>query len=175
MTSLVAFWKRLFSILLLLTFLFLPAFASKKKIVPPAPLPSAITDAKKVFVTNAGGNQLTFDEFYAQIKQWGRYQIVGSPADADIILELRYFVEDKGTRVSTATNTYTGHTQVFTHEIIDPQLSLNIYSAGTKDLLWSVTDHKRLARLEKNREKETINSADRLMQDLRARIEIATP
>jgi hypothetical protein len=175
MTSSSAFAKRLLSFLLALSFMCLPAIASKKKVVPPAPLPSAISDAKKVFVTNAGGNQLAFDEFYAQIKQWGRYQLVGSPAEADIILELRYFVEDKGTRVSSATNTYTGQTQVFSHEIIDPQLSLNIYSAGTKDLLWSATDHKRLARLEKNREKETINSADRLVQDLRGRIEIATP
>ena len=159
----------------MLSFLCIPAFAAKKKVVPPAPLPSAISDAKKVFVTNAGGNQLAFDEFYAQVKQWGRYQLVGSPSEADIILELRYFVEDKGTRLSSATNTYTGQTQVFSHEIVDPQLSLNIYSAQTKDLLWSVTDHRRLARLEKNREKETVNSADRLVQDLRGRIEIATP
>ena len=159
----------------MLFLLCLPAIGSKKKVVPPAPLPAAISDAKKVFVTNAGGNQLAFDEFYAQIKQWGRYQLVGSPREADIIFELRYFVEDKGTHVSSATNTYTGQTQVFSHEIVDPQLALNIYSAGTKDLLWSVTDHRRLARLEKNREKETVNSADRLVEDFRARIEIATP
>ena len=169
------FKNRLVSIAAVLVVTVCPASASKKKIVPPAPLPSAIADAKRVFVTNAGGNQLAFDEFYAQVKQWGRYQLVGSPAEADIILELRYFVEDKGTKISSATNTYTGQTQVFSREVIDPQLSLNIYSATTKDLLWSMTDHRRLARLEKNREKETINSADRLVQDLRARIDVATP
>jgi hypothetical protein len=167
--------NRLVGIAMVLAFMGEPAGASKKKIVPPAPLPAAISDARKIFVTNAGGNQLAFDEFYAQVKQWGRYQLVGSPTEADIILELRYFVEDKGTHVSSATNTYTGQTQVFSHEIVDPQLALNIYSAATKDLLWSVTDHRRLARLEKNREKETINSADRLVQDLRERIEIKTP
>ena len=76
--------------------------ASKKKAVPPAPMPAAIADAKKAFVTNAGGSQLAFDEFYSQVKQWGRFQLVGSPEGADIILELRYFVEDKGTRVSSS-------------------------------------------------------------------------
>lgn len=148
-----------------------PALASKKKSVAPAPLPTAISQAKKVFVTNAGGSQLAFDEFYSQIKEWGRFQIVGSPADADVIIELRYFVEDKGTHVGSVTNYYTGQTQVYSNAITDPQLTMNVYSAGVRDLLWSVTDHRRLARLEKNREKETINSADRLVQGLRMRLE----
>lgn len=52
---------------------------------------------------------------------------------------------------------------------------MNVYSAKTKDLLWSVTDHRRLARLEKNRDKETINSADRLVAGLRQRMETSTP
>ena len=122
------------------------ASASKKKIVPVAPLPSAVTDAKKAFVTNAGGSPLAFDEFYAQVKQWGRYELVGSPSEADIILELRYFVEDKGTHVWSSTNTYTGQTQVYSRQLTDPLLTLNVYSAKTKDLLWSVTDHRQLAR-----------------------------
>ncbi len=151
------------------------ASASKKKVVPVAPLPSAISDAKKAFVTNAGGSPLAFDEFYAQVKQWGKYELVGSPSESDIILELRYFVEDKGTHVWSSTNTYTGQTQVYSKQVTDPQLTLNVYSAKTKDLLWSVTDHRQLARLEKNREKETINSADRLVQGLRDRITPQAP
>lgn len=144
--------------------------ASKKKAVPVAPLPATIRDARKVFVTNAGGSPLAFDEFYSQMKEWGRYEIVGSPSEADIILELRYLVEDGGTRVWGSTNTYTGQTQVYSRHLTDPQLVLNVYSARTKDLLWSVTDHRRLAKFEKNREKETVNSADRLVQGLRDRI-----
>ncbi len=107
------------------------------------------------------------------MKSWNRFKIVGSPSEADIILELRYFVEDHGNRVFSSTNTYTGQTQVFSVKDVDPQLSLNIYDAKTKDLLWSVTDHRRLARFEKNREKETINSADRLVTGLRVRLEPA--
>jgi hypothetical protein len=57
----------------------------------------------------------------------------------------------------------------------DPQLQVNIYDAKTKDLLWSVTDHRRLARLEKNREKESVNSADRLAAGLKERVEASTP
>jgi hypothetical protein len=141
-----------------------------RKDVPEAPLPPAVTSAHKVFLTNGGGSPLAYDEFYSKMKHWGRFQIVGSPAEADVVIELRFFVEDHGPRVSSFTNTYTGKTQVVSHEVVDPQLSVNIYDSKTKDLLWSVTDHRRGARFEKNREKETINSADRLVDGMRERI-----
>jgi hypothetical protein len=136
-------------------------------------LPEIILHAKKIFLTNGGGNPLAYDEFYSQIKQWNRFEIVGSPTDADIIIELKYFVENLGNRVWRSTNTYTGQTQVYSHRDVDPQLSIDVYSGSTRDLLWSVTDHRRLARLEKNREKETINSADRLAAGLRSRVDAA--
>ncbi len=56
----------------------------------------------------------------------------------------------------------------------DPELQRNIYDAKTKDLLWSVTDHRRLARLEKNRETESVNSADRLAAGLKERVDAST-
>jgi len=152
----------------------LDASAGKKKVVPEAPIPDFVVNARKVFVANAGGNPLAFDEFYSELKTWGRYQLVGSPSEAEVILEVRYFVVEEGTRVSSSTNTYTGQTQVYSHHMTDPELQLNIYDARTKDLLWSVIDHKRLARLEKNREKESINSADRLAAGLKERVEAST-
>jgi hypothetical protein len=167
--------KKLIILSALLIAACLNASARPKKIVPEAPMPDFIVKAHKVFVTNGGGNPLAFDEFYSQIKTWGRYQIVGSPLEAQVIIELKYFVEDQGTRVSSYTNTYTGKTQVVSHEMIDPQLQVNIYDAKTKDLLWSVTDHTKLARLEKNREKESVNSADRLASGLKERVEASTP
>lgn len=150
------------------------ALANKKKIVPEAPIPGFVVKAHKVFVTNGGGSPLAFDEFYSQMKTWGRYELVGSPSEAEVVIELKYFVQDNGPRVWSSTNTYTGQTQVHSAEITDPQLQVNIYDAKTKDLLWSVTDHRRLARLEKNREKETVNSADRLVGGLRERVEASS-
>jgi hypothetical protein len=141
----------------------------KKNDVPVAPLPTAIVDAKKIFLSNGGGSNLAYDAFYSDIKSWGRYQIVGSPAEADLIVELAYRVEDKGTRVWSSTNTYNNTTQVHSAHITDPQLILTIYDAKTKDSLWSETDHRRLAKMEKNREKETVNSAQRLVEDWKMR------
>jgi len=58
---------------------------------------------------------------------------------------------------------------VYSRQIIDPQLILTIYDAKSKNSLWSTIDHRRLARLQKNREKEMINSAERLVEELRSR------
>ena len=146
---------------------FLPA--KTKRHIPPAPLPTAVLNANKVFLSNRGGSDLAYDAFYQDMKNWGKYQIVGSPDDADLIIELSYDVVHEGTRVWSTTNTYNSMTQVHSRQIIDPQLILTIYDARTKDSLWSTVDHRRLARLEKNREKEMVNSADRLVDELRSR------
>jgi hypothetical protein len=65
---------------------------------PVAPLPSQILTAKKVFIANGGGGfdkeiwngdpSRTYNEFYGAIKSWGYYEIVGTPADADLVLQI---------------------------------------------------------------------------------------
>ncbi|HEY0704031.1 MAG TPA: hypothetical protein VGD60_14780 [Candidatus Acidoferrales bacterium] len=78
------------------------AFAQQE--FAPAPIPSAIRSAKTAFISNASGqsimppgtSDLAYNEFYAAIKTWGRYQLVGSPADADLILEIRFLRADGG-------------------------------------------------------------------------------
>jgi hypothetical protein len=144
----------------------------KKKDVPIAPLPAVIVNAKTIFLSNGGGSNLAYDAFYSAMKEWGKYQIVGSPEEADLVVELSYRVEDKGTRVWSSTNTANNTTQVHSKQITDPQLILTIYDAKTKNSLWSETDHRRLAKREKNREKETVNSAQRLVDDLRTRVTV---
>jgi len=151
----------------------LGAFASKgRKDVPPAPLPAIVVNAKKVFLSNGGGSDLAYDTFYSEMKKWGRYEIVGAPAEADLIIELAYRVQHGGTRIWSSTNTHDGTTDVHSAQIVDPQLVLTIFEAKTKTSLWSTIDHRRLAHREKNREKETINSAERLVDDLKTRVGI---
>ena len=150
--------------------LLIPALQAKtRKDVPPAPLPEVIVTAHKVFLSNGGGSDLAYDAFYSEMKNWGKYQIVGSPDDAELIVELSYHVEDMGTRVWSSVNTYNNTTQVHSRQLIDPKLILTIYDARTKNSLWSTVDHRRLARMEKNREKEMINSAEMLVEVLRSR------
>jgi hypothetical protein len=149
------------------------AIAGKsRKDIPPAPLPAVIAEAKKIFLTNGGGSDLAYDAFYSAMKKWSKYQIVGSPNEADLVMELAYRVEHGGTRVWSSTNTNDGSTHVHSAQIVDPQLVLTIYDAKSKNSLWSTIDHRRKAVREKNREKETINSAERLVDELKTRVNL---
>jgi hypothetical protein len=75
-----------------------------RKDVPLAPLPTVIINAKKAFLTNGGGSDLAYDAFYSAMKKWGKYEMVGSPDEADLIIELGYRVEHGGTRVWSSDN-----------------------------------------------------------------------
>jgi hypothetical protein len=82
-----------FAVFLLLSFV--PATLAQ---VPTAPIPQQILTANKVFISNAGGMldlnvvsgdpRRDYNEFYAAMKTWGRYSLVGSPADADLIVQI---------------------------------------------------------------------------------------
>ena len=78
---------------------------TKQTTAPPAPIPAPILSAKKVFISYAGNAGVTddiwpdhysggpnraYDQFYAAMKSWGRYELVSTPADADLILELQF-------------------------------------------------------------------------------------
>jgi hypothetical protein len=74
----------------LLVFVCLGQAIGRKKDIPLAPLPAAVTQAKKVYLLNGqttsrfltkNGNELAFDDLYADMKSWGRYEIVGSPSN----------------------------------------------------------------------------------------------
>jgi hypothetical protein len=68
---------------------------------PAAPLPAQFVSAKRVFVANGAGDNDPgiskytlgpdglYNQFYADVKAIGRYEMVASPAEADIVLELR--------------------------------------------------------------------------------------
>ena len=61
---------------------------------PPAPIPTQILAGSKVFISNPESvpivkvPDLTYNEFYAEMKAWGRYTLVSNPADADLIFEV---------------------------------------------------------------------------------------
>jgi len=62
--------------------------------VLPAPVPPQIAAAKHVFISYAGvvgahtpQDDRVYDQFYAAMKSWARYEFVAAPSDADLVLE----------------------------------------------------------------------------------------
>ena len=147
-------------------------FAGNRKEIPVVPLPAVILQAKKVFLTHGGGSNLGYNAFHSALTRWGKYQFVGSPDQADLILELADIGERGGIPMWSTNNTDHGTREIASQPNVDPQLMLTIYNARTKDLLWSEVDHHRGACREKKDEKETVKAAERLAAYLKARAEL---
>lgn len=105
--------------------------------VPAAPVPAQIAAAKKVFISNGSvDNTLVFqrigdpdrpyNQFYAAMKAWGHYELVSNPADADLVLELRFAAPLWGSGEGLSS--------------FAPQLRLTILDAKTRFILWTLTE-----------------------------------
>jgi hypothetical protein len=74
------------------------AFAQQSSDLPSAPIPSQIDTARKVFISNGGSDSiygvlpanLAYDEFYAAMKSWGKYELTTAPSDADLVFQIRF-------------------------------------------------------------------------------------
>jgi hypothetical protein len=124
---------------------------------PPAPIPSPILNAQKIFIANAGMDAFSLQAFeelgltggdaynslYAAVKSWPKYQLVSSPADADLVLEIRV--------TAPLTNVGDHPTWSFQHIAANTtwqfQTDLNIRDAKTHFLLWTLTQPVRPANL----------------------------
>jgi hypothetical protein len=133
-----------------------PIAAKQKKPAPPAPIPAQILAAKKVFIANAGGDESgyeeasysggpdrAYNEFYAAMKTWGRYELVATPGDADLIFEIRLTIFQLQ------------HVRVLSGDdpALDSQLRLVIRDPKTRQTLWALTEHAQGAVLQDNRDK----------------------
>jgi hypothetical protein len=113
----------------------LPGFASEKmkEPVPPAPVPARILSGKKAFVSYAGltSSYLNpyvvdhtgsvdglYDEVYAAMKSWGRYDLVSDPGDADLVFEVSLIWQWQA----------------------DPSFGLKILDPKTRVVLWAFVE-----------------------------------
>jgi len=136
---------------LYLALMFSYASAQQPKLPVAAPAPPQIAAAQKVFISNAGGESFEniinatafnggpdrpYNQFYDAIKDWGRYELVASPADADLVFEVSWQLTDTGLKLPVL-----GQLRVV---IIDPK---------THVTLWNLTQYVRGAILLGNRDK----------------------
>lgn len=109
----------------------------------PAPVPAQIPTAKRAFLSNAGGvvnhnapppgtgfsggPDRAYNQFYAAVKKTGEFELAAAPAEADVILEIRfdepYYWLGKGDIA------------------VDPQIRLVIRDPRTHTALWGITEH----------------------------------
>jgi hypothetical protein len=129
-----------------------------------APVPSVITSAQRVFISNAGsdsylpvarysgGPNRFYNELYAGIRSWGRFTLTDSPANAEVVYEARFTspVVGKGPR---GTSDF----------VYDPQLNLSLLDPQTRVVLWSLTEHIAPARTASGDDKNFDSAVARIL------------
>jgi hypothetical protein len=106
---------------------------------------SQVTAAKKIFLSNGGvdkgfnhfipvGPNGTYNELYAALKQWGYFQLVDSPAQADLIFEIRSTVDMHSEFVYSLNPNKVGHDD----DSYIPILTLSISDASTHAPIYSI-------------------------------------
>jgi hypothetical protein len=128
------------------------ASAQKSTMPPPAPVPPQIAAAKRIFISNAGGESFEtvfeevvfnggpdrpYNQFYAAMKKWGQRELVSSPSEADLVLGVSWILTDTGL----------GRLPVL------GQLRLVVVDPKTNVTLWTITEYVRGAVLLGNRDK----------------------
>jgi hypothetical protein len=130
-----------------------------------APVPQPLLTGKRAFIsyeigdvtafpgTYSGGPERAYQEFFAQMQQWGRYQLVGDPKDADLVFAVR-FVDPPG---------------------IQPQIRLGVMSPGGRVSLWGFVEPVNFAFRKKNRDADFSACVKLLISDLQALLNTAPP
>jgi hypothetical protein len=107
-----------------------------------APVPSLLLNAKRVFISNGGADSGLFphpftgdpdrayNEFYANVESWGRYQIVSTPGEADLVLELQLMAPNGPSNADKSK----GASDPL------PMVRLVIYDRPTHYVLWALTE-----------------------------------
>jgi hypothetical protein len=117
----------------------------------PGPVPPAILNAKKIFVSNAGADSGLFpspfsgnpdrgyNQLYAGLKAFGQYELVTDPSDADLVLELQL----------SAPSGPTNPDKQYGASDPLPMFRLVVYDRKTHYVLWTFTESIELALLQK--------------------------
>jgi hypothetical protein len=135
------------------------SFLRAQEAAPAAPVPPRIASAKKAFISNAGeqrnpsgdlyfsgGPDRAYNQFYAAMKDWGRYELVLDPADADLVFEIRLANVAQG---------------------VDTELKLVLLDPRTHVTLWTFSEHADAAGRQKTRDASFDQAISRISDDLK--------
>jgi len=131
-----------------------------------APIPAQILTAKKAFISNAGTDaeskanlvdkemdaNSAYAQFHAAMNAWNRFELISAPADADVVLEIRF--------TSPEHDCSRGPCE-------DPQLTLVVYDAHSHFRLWTFTERIESAMLASTWKKNFSTAVESLVLDFK--------
>jgi hypothetical protein len=137
-----------------------PGAAAKKVPDPPAaPIPTQVLTGKRVFISNSestadiifGVPNLTYDVLYEHMKNWGKYELVSAPADADLVFNINFVI------------------------LLNQQLRLVVLDPQTHTVLWTFAEPVQPWTRQATGRKNFDQTMTRLADDLRDLTAPSTP
>ena len=122
-----------------------------------APVPTPLLNGKRAFISYeigdvsafpskySGGPERAYNEFFADMKDWGRYELVMDPKEADVVFAIR-FVDAPG--------------------LAYPQMRVGISDARTHVALWGFVEEGNPAWLKKHRDNAFSDTVELLVSDI---------
>ena len=138
-----------------------PVLPAQQNNTTAAPVPPQVLSAHSVFISNGGGSNYfnifdggpnrAYNTFYSQIRQTGHYQLVSSPAQADVIFEIQAIAP-----------------AVSEHDVAayNPQVILTIRDPKTNAVLWTASANVRAIGTKGRRDKQFDQSVAVLVDEL---------
>lgn len=128
---------------------------------PTAPLPALLSSTHTIFIGNAGDQDnadclRAYNGFYAGVDAMHRFNLVDSPAQADLIVELHYEISLAGSKVSGQDSSR--------------QVRAVLIDASSHAVLWSLTEQSNYAVLQKNRDHNLDAVVAELLKDFGATV-----
>jgi hypothetical protein len=150
-----------------------PAEPKKPVFVPPS---ARLAAAKTALVKNGGGSEIPYNVISSGMEGWGRFKLVDSAPEADIVVEVLSPEEEGGVSVGSRTRTATGRMEESTttsRNLSPGAIRLVVYDAKTHVALWSATEQAKGGMRQKTREDNLVQAAARLLTKFRERVEEA--
>jgi hypothetical protein len=118
-----------------------------------APLPAKLKSAKTAFLVNDGVWYKVHDKFYAELKKWGRFQIVESKEEADIVIVLSTRAGELGGAVAVPSGQVVvgGSESKFFLRISDAKDGTPLWSDSTGEAMLVSNSAKRFVKTLKQR------------------------
>jgi hypothetical protein len=157
--------------------LILPSLTVLGQTTARVPIPQALVNARRVFISNAGADSGLFphpfsgdaergyDEFYVGVEKSGRFQIVNDPSDSDLVLELRLMAPNGPANADK---------QKGASDPL-PMFRLVIYDQRSHYVLWALTQSIEPAALQKTHDRNFDDAVDALVREVKGITSPPTP
>jgi len=150
-----------------------PPQQEQKKAPPMVSTAARLAAAKTAYVKNGGGSDIPFNVISNAIEGWPRFVLVGSPEEADVVIQVDApEVDQNGVSVTSSSTDSSGNKlSKSSHEMDISYIKVTIYDPKTHVPLWSSMERPKGGFKEKTRDDNIVQAAEVLIERMHQRLD----